>query len=196
MQPGERPVGIGTPRSKKYSFVRQLQSSRPICSPCRCPTLHQRGCLSVPERLAVITLPDVNVLVALAWPNHVHHVAASAWFEAIGTDGWATCPVTEAGFVRVSCNPVVVQTSVTPLDAIAILKELIQLGPHTFWPLDQSILDLPETIGIRLQGYRHITDAMLLAIAMKNGGQLVTLDAGLEMLVQDRESHSLTVIPV
>ena len=144
----------------------------------------------------MIALLDVNVLIALAWPNHVHHAAARAWFETRRQEGWATCPLTEAGFVRVSCNPAVVQYTVTPLDAIAVLQRLSRLGSHTFWPMDQSITDLPESIGVRLQGYRQITDAVLLAAAMQRKGQLATLDAGMEGLVSESQRPSLCVIPV
>ena len=141
-------------------------------------------------------LLDVNVLIALAWPNHVHHAAARAWFEERRENGWATCPLTEAGFVRVSCNPSVVRHSVTPIDAIEVLGGLTQLGSHAFWSLDQSILRLPESIGSRLQGYRQVTDAVLLAAAMQRGGQLATLDGGIERLVSEKERAYLCVIPV
>ena len=141
-------------------------------------------------------LLDVNVLIALAWPNHVHHAAARAWFEEHRGNGWATCTLTEAGFVRVSCNPSAVRHSVTPLDAIGVLEQLTQLGAHVFWPLDQSILQLPDAIGVRLQGYRQITDAVLLATAMQRNGQLATLDGGIEGLVAERERPFLCVIPV
>lgn len=144
----------------------------------------------------MIALLDVNVLIALAWPNHVHHTAARAWFETRREEGWATCPLTEAGFVRVSCNPAVVRHSVTPLDAIAVLQRLSRLGSHKFWPMDQSITRLPESIGIRLQGYRQISDAVLLATAIQRRGQLATLDAGMEGLVSESEHSSLCVIPV
>ena len=144
----------------------------------------------------MIALLDVNVLIALAWPNHVHHAAARTWFETRREEGWATCPLTEAGFVRVSCNPAVVRHTVTPLDAIAVLQRLSRLGSHTFWPMDRSIMHLPESIGIRLQGYRQITDAVLLAAAMQRNGQLATLDGGMERLVSDTQRSSLCVIPV
>lgn len=144
----------------------------------------------------MISLPDVNVLIALAWPNHVHHAAAWSWFNANREQGWATCPLTEAGFVRVSCNPSVVRHTVTPLDAIAVLERLTQLGSHSFWSLDRSIVHLPESIVARLQGYRQITDALLLATAMQREGQLATLDAGMEGLVAGNERAFLRVIPV
>jgi uncharacterized protein len=37
-------------------------------------------------------LLDVNVLVALLDPAHLHHDAAHAWFEVKREGGWATCP--------------------------------------------------------------------------------------------------------
>lgn len=100
--------------------------------------------------MVVTTLLDVNVLVAPAWPNHVHHAATRGLFGEHRGDGWATCPFTEAGFVRVSCNPSAVLHIVTPLDAIGVLEKLTQLGAHLFWPLDQSIVELPEAIGSSL----------------------------------------------
>ena len=141
-------------------------------------------------------LLDVNVLVALAWPNHVHHAAAWEWFDPIRVQGWATCPVTEAGFVRVSCIPSAVRQTVTPLDAFTILAELLTLETHTFWPMDRSLLDLPEAFISRLQGYRQVTDALLLATAMRFDGQFATFDTGLERLLPPAEQRLLTVIPV
>ena len=146
--------------------------------------------------MAVTALLDVNVLIALAWPNHVHHGAARRWFTVHREDGWATCLLTEAGFVRVSCNPSAVRHTVTPGEAIALLQRLRQLASHSFWPLDHSVLDLPQPIVSRLQGYRQITDAVLLAAAIQRGGVLATLDSGLTRLVDERERHSVRVIPV
>ena len=144
----------------------------------------------------MISLPDVNVLIALAWPNHVHHAAAWAWFDAHKEEGWATCTLTEAGFVRVSCNPSAVRHDVTPLDAIAVLQRLTRIGNHTFWPLDTSILRLPESIGVRLRGYRQITDALLLTAAVQRRGRLATLDTGIQSLAAESERRHVRVIPV
>lgn len=144
----------------------------------------------------MIAFPDVNVLVALAWPNHVHHDAAWAWFDADRDAGWATCLLTEAGFVRVSCNPAAVGHTVTPLDAIGVLDALTRLGSHRFWPLDRSIGTLPESVGARLQGYRQVTDAVLLAAAMQRGGRLTTLDGGMKGLVPENARSSLRVLGV
>ena len=146
--------------------------------------------------MAVTALLDVNVLIALAWPNHVHHDAARSWFNDRRKGGWATCPLTESGFVRVSCNPTAVAHSVTPGDAITLLRRLTRLESHSFWPLDRSLVDLPAEILVRIQGYRQITDAVLLAAAMQRGGELATLDTGLAQLVAAPGRRSVCVIPV
>ena len=146
--------------------------------------------------MALTALLDINVLIALAWPNHVHHAAARVWFEERRRDGWATCALTEAGFIRLSCNPAVVRHAVTPLDAIAVLEKLTGLASHSFWPLDRSIVQMPEAVTARIQGYRQITDAVLLAAAMQRNGQLATLDASLEGLASESDRRFLCVIPV
>ena len=141
-------------------------------------------------------LLDVNVLIALAWPNHVHHQAARSWFVQRHWDGWATCPLTEAGFVRVSCNPSAVRHEVTPNEAIEVLRRLRQLETHEFWPLDRSLVDLSPEILDRIQGYRQITDVILLASAMRHDGQIATLDAGLARLAPQTDPARVSVIPV
>ena len=144
----------------------------------------------------MIALLDVNVLVALAWPNHVHHDAAHAWFSEHRMSGWATCPITEAGFVRISCNPAAVRHTVTPTEAVELLQRLKQQEVHSFWPLEISINELPDDILGRIQGYRQITDAMLLATAIQQQGQLATLDNGMARLATENSRESVSVIPV
>ena len=146
--------------------------------------------------MAVTALLDVNVLIALAWPNHVHHDAARSWFDERRRGGWATCPLTEAGLVRVSCNPSVVGHRVTPADAIALLRKLRRVDLHRFWALDRSMVELPDEILDRIQGYRQITDAVLLATAMRHGGELATFDTGLAELAGTSGSRAVRVIPV
>lgn len=146
--------------------------------------------------MAVTALLDVNVLLALAWPNHVHHASAREWFDANREEGWATCALTEAGFVRISCNPDVVQHEVTPLDAIGVLGRLTQNGAHTFWPLARSIVQLPEAVRARIQGYRQVTDAILLAAAIHHKGHLVTLDSAMRGLAGESQRDYVTIIPV
>jgi toxin-antitoxin system PIN domain toxin len=139
-------------------------------------------------------LLDVNVLVALAWPNHVHHGRAQGWFRAVREQGWATCPVTEVGFVRVSSNARAIPEARSPAQAIALLVRIRALGGHEFWSDDVSPAESDARAFERLVGHRQLTDAHLLTLARKRGGRLATLDRGLLELAFDDPS-SVDLIP-
>jgi uncharacterized protein len=127
----------------------------------------------------LISLPDVNVLVALAWPNHVHHERARAWFEESHRQGWATAPVTESGFVRVSSNRRVIPAATRPDAAIRLLREMTALPGHAFWADDISIARSRWIAAERLLGHGQVTDAHLVALALRHRGKLVTFDRGI-----------------
>lgn len=143
-------------------------------------------------------LLDVNVLIALTWPTHVHHVAARTLFDSMGREGWATCPLTQAGFVRVSSNPKLIRDAVRPPEAAVVLKRLTDLPGHRFWPDDLSVTEAEPFESLSLVGHRQVTDAYLLALARRHGAKLATLDKGLPALVSGREERELWIesIPV
>jgi len=128
-------------------------------------------------------LLDVNVLIALAWPNHVHHMEARGWFVRRGATGFRTCPITQTGFVRISSNPAFTSNAVTPGEAVALLDHITKLPGHDFWPDD---LSLPVALHSRtpIVGHRQVTDAYLLALAIGHGGVLATLDKGAALLAK------------
>ncbi|MCH7875398.1 MAG: PIN domain-containing protein [Gemmatimonadetes bacterium] len=121
-------------------------------------------------------LLDVNVLIALAWPNHVHHAAAVAWFTAHRDGGWATCPVTESGFVRVSSNTHVIPEAKRPAEAIAVLRALTALNGHRFWSDDVSFCQSSFIAPARIVSHGQVTDAHLVALALHRQGRLATFD--------------------
>lgn len=121
---------------------------------------------------------DVNVLVALAWPAHVHHEAAHRWFNRSRGAGWATCPATQAGFVRVTSNPSFSPHALSPREAFAQLASMMGVAGHVFWPDDTSLVGSRFLAREKLVGYRQVTDAHLLAIALRHDGSLVTFDRG------------------
>lgn len=121
----------------------------------------------------------MNVLVALAWPNHVHHRQAVTWFVGIRDEGWATCPITESGFVRVSSNARVLPDARTPSEARALLAVLRTKGAHRFWEDDVSVVDDPHGLFAAVVGHRQVTDAHLLTLAIRRGGALATFDRGI-----------------
>jgi hypothetical protein len=141
----------------------------------------------------LIALPDVNVLVALAWPNHVHHDRAREWFENNHRRGWATCPVTESGFVRVSCNRRVTPAATRPETAIQLLRELTALPGHAFWSDDTSIARSPWITAERLLGHGQVTDAHLLALTLSRGGRLVTFDGGIVEILPPSAARDVVV---
>jgi toxin-antitoxin system PIN domain toxin len=138
-----------------------------------------------------VALLDVNALVALAWDSHVHHATMRSWFAANSAGGWATCPITESGFVRVSSNPKVLPSPIGVEPARAVLSALRAAGSHRFLVDDVSIsdADVPP-----MSGYRQVTDAHLLALARRRGVRLVTFDAGLLSMAEGRHVELLTAL--
>lgn len=128
-------------------------------------------------------LLDVNMLVALAWPNHVHHATAKEWFAAHHAAGWATCSVTESGFVRVSSNSRATPEAKSPMEALFLLRQMVAQAGHHFWPDEISIAQSELIDHSKLFGHRQVTDAHLLALAIHHGGRLASFDRGLRDLV-------------
>lgn len=138
-----------------------------------------------------MALLDVNALVALAWDSHVHHVSARAWFAENSAQGWATCPITESGFVRVSANPKVLPSAI-PIDAaLGVLAALRTVDGHRFLADDVSLSD-PDVP--RIAGHRQVTDAHLLTLARRRGVRLVTFDAALLALAGGRDVEVLSAL--
>ncbi len=133
-------------------------------------------------------LLDVNALVALAWDSHLHHQAVRVWFAERSSDGWATCPFTESGFVRVSSNPKLLPSPIAVAAARGVLSALRDVGGHRFLSNDVSITDpdLPAIVG-----HRQVTDAQLLTLARRHGTRLVTFDADLAALGEGRDVELL-----
>jgi toxin-antitoxin system PIN domain toxin len=124
----------------------------------------------------VKALLDVNVLVALFDPMHVHHEAAHEWFARNRAQGWATCPLTENGFVRVVSNPRYPGRGTNLRDAIARLIEIRQSADHVFWQDTVSLCEGSSFQPAYIQGHRQLTDVYLLGLAVAHQGRLVTFD--------------------
>lgn len=141
----------------------------------------------------MIDLLDVNLLVSLAWPNHVHHRQALTWFRRRGGQPWATTPFTEAGFVRLSCNASAVPAAVTPTQAIALLDRMRETSGHRFLVDDVPLVVGPHLPAERVVTYRQVSDAHLLALARRHGARLATLDRGVAALAGGQD---LMLVPV
>ncbi|GAA0899249.1 TA system VapC family ribonuclease toxin [Pseudonocardia zijingensis] len=142
-----------------------------------------------------VALLDVNVLIAAAWPNHVHHGAARRWFERSSASGWATTAVTELGFVRVSSNKNVIPGAATPGHALGVLRALCDLPGHEFWPDEVRLIDPPFPTD-RLGTHKQLTDVHLAALAAVRGGRLVTFDRGVAHALHPADRGVVELLPV
>lgn len=120
-------------------------------------------------------LLDVNVLIALLDVDHVHHRLAMNWMEQNIAAGWASCPITENGCIRILSQP----GYPNPVPAALVaerLAEAASLPNHTFWPDDISLLAPAQIDWARILGSRQVTDAYLLLLAVERGARFVTFD--------------------
>lgn len=137
-------------------------------------------------------LPDVNVLIALSDEVHDGHQAATRWFKNRGTSEWALCPLTEAAFIRLTTAPHVGNKEMT--DAIALLNQMTDLPGYRYLPISDPWLQLVRPFSTRLHGYRQVTDAYLLGLAIKENAVLVTLDKHIQALAGAEYSRSLLTL--
>jgi len=127
-----------------------------------------------------ISLLDVNVLVALFDPAHSNHEDAHRWFARNRRFGWATCPITINGCVRVLSNPAYpVQSSAS--EVAQFLHLACESEDRHFWQDSISLLDNSLLRLSALQRHQQITDAYLLGIAVKNRGRLATFDRSIPL---------------
>ena len=124
-------------------------------------------------------LLDANVLIALAWPEHVFHKTVGWWFVRHSAAGWATCPFTQAAFVRVLSNPAFSVNALTPENALRVLESNLLLPGHQFWKDSISVPEALSGIAGRFRGHQQVTDAYLLGLAIHHKGRVATLDRGI-----------------
>ena len=125
-------------------------------------------------------LLDINVLLALLDGDHVDHVRAHAWLDDEIEAGWASCAITQNGFVRIISQPRY-PSPVSPAEAIDLLDRACEREHHEFWTCDVSVLDAAIVNRSRLHGPRQVTDAYLLALAKAHDGRFVTFDRSLPL---------------
>ena len=126
-------------------------------------------------------LLDVNLLMALLWENHEHHPKVRAWFK--GVSDFATCPVSQLGFARVSSHPLL-GYGLTPESAFGVLRQLLADPRHRFIPDDLSCADRVVRTDL-MTGANQITDRYLIALARQHQCRLATLDEPLAKAFAD-----------
>ena len=139
-------------------------------------------------------LLDVNVLIALLDSDHASHDTAMSWFSKHAQEGWASCPITQNGCIRIMSNP----GYPSPLPVQAVIEHLAEAchqDIHEFWPDDVSVLDPSDMDPNRIHGPRQLTDIYLIALAVHHGGRLVTFDGGIPLAaVKKASAQNLLVL--
>ena len=143
-----------------------------------------------------VALLDVNVLVALFDPDHVHHEAAHDWFAANRKGGWATCPLTENGLVRILSNAAYSAVHETPAMSARRLESFCASGQHVFWPDEVSLRERQLFDWSAAVTHRQLTDVYLLGLARHKRGRLATFDRSIPVAaISGAERGHLEVIP-
>jgi hypothetical protein len=137
-------------------------------------------------------LLDLNILAALLWPAHEHHDAAHRWFS--DRPRWATCALTQLGFVRIVSNPAFSRDALSPAGAVALLGQNLTHPAHEFWAERLQVPAAVKGMESGLQGYRQLTDAYLLALANQRKGVFATFDRGLRTLAGKRFESALEIV--
>jgi len=142
----------------------------------------------------VRALLDVNVLIALLDSDHASHESAISWFAKHAREGWASCPITQNGCIRIMSNP----GYPNPLPVQALVDHLADACHeeiHEFWPDGVSLLDSDAVDSTRIHGPRQLTDIYLLALAVQHRGRLVTFDTGITLeAVRQATTQNLLIL--
>lgn len=125
-------------------------------------------------------LLDVNVLIALLDESHAHHAAARDWLSRNIKHGWASCPLTQNGCIRILSQPAY-PGALPPAVVAERLAAATTTDWHEFWPDSLSLLDGTQVNWNGVLGSRQVTDIYLLALAVNRGGCLVTFDRAIPL---------------
>ena len=139
-------------------------------------------------------LLDVNVLIALLDADHSLHALATEWFASHARTGWASCPISQNGCVRIMSS----QGYPNALPVLAVMERLAEASAssyHQFWPDDISLLENERFEASRIHGPRQLTDIYLLALAVRHSGRFVTFDHSVAVgAVKGAKSKDLVVL--
>ena len=141
-------------------------------------------------------LLDINLLIALLDADHLFHERAHAWWAANADRGWASCPLTENGVVRIMCNPGYSRKiRLVPSELIRRLASFAANSDHEFWADDLSLRDKAHFLADRIHGSRQVTDIYLLGLSASHAARLVSFGANIPVSVVSRaKPRNLVVI--
>ena len=142
----------------------------------------------------MIYLLDVNVLYVFHQPRHADFQRVSRWLERHSPLSFATCPMTQAGMLRLLMQRNQGFDRYEMHEAREALRSLVDRRGQEYWPDEPSNLDAASSLFKRMQGHRQITDAYLLGLAKHHGGKLATLDQAIPSLAGPELAESVELI--
>lgn len=142
-----------------------------------------------------MNLLDVNLLVALCDADHKHHQPVTQWFRAHRVEGWATCPLTENGLLRIMGHTAYPGGPGSPEDVRPLLQHLRSVPGHLFWEDSISVADIQRLPSLQGVTAKQLTDIYLLALAVHHGGGLATLDSRIDPSRVPNGSQALVLVP-
>ena len=142
-------------------------------------------------------LLDVNVLVAAVWPTHVFHDRVQKWFlDHAARFGWATCPVTQSGFVRLLSNPAFAPNALSVADALSVLETNLSHPAHQFWPDEIGLAQAVRAFLPGPKGHKQVSDAYLLGLAIHKKAKFATTDRAILDLLPEQGAERQRVVLV
>ena len=134
------------------------------------------------------SLLDVNVLISILDANHTHHASITGWLGQ-NEDRWASCPITQNGYLRIVTQESYPNT-ISIKEAIRTLSQAVAGPGHEFLPDDISLLDQQLVAHQHVQGHKQLTDIYLLALSVSHGAQFVTLDEGVSLVAVPQATNA------
>ncbi len=138
-------------------------------------------------------LLDVNVLIALHDQDHVHHARAASWFTTNAAHGWASCPLTQNGCLRIMAQPAYPQAQTLPV-LTTMLQRSTASTFHKLWNNDISLLDSTLFDHGWIHNHKQLNDVYLLGLAVKNRGRMVTFDQRIALAAVRYARHENLVV--
>ena len=134
------------------------------------------------------SLLDVNALISLLDANHEHHAAITGWFGQ-NNDRWASCPITQNGYLRIVTqerHP----NRISIKEAIKTLSQAVSTPDHEFLSDDISLLDQTACRARAHPRAQAVADIYLLALSVYRGARFVTFDEGVSRVAVPQATNA------
>jgi uncharacterized protein len=140
-------------------------------------------------------LLDVNILLGIAWESQQAHATVFPWFKQTGQYCFATCAITQSGFVRISASGRFSKNPVPVKAALELLNSLTEKPGHILWSMDLGLREATGAFVDKLFGPLQLTDAYLLGLAAAMQGVLVTRDHAIPQLAGKPLAQHILLLP-